>query len=454
LGSFVNRGTLILNGDVTVSALDFRQEPSGTLVSNTFGGPDSKFGQLIVNTAELAGSLVVGTAGISPPPGTSFTIISGGPVTGQFSSVDVAAPFQAMVGGNDVRLTVPASPPIIPPVVPPFPPVVAAGTPQRFFTVGADEGSGPQVVFIGPDGTPIRQVDAFAPSFTGGVRVAALDFNGDGTPDVVAGPGPGLPALLRFINGATGGIDREFLAYEEAFTGGVFVASADFNGDGVPDLVTSPDVGGGPRIRIFDGKSQTVLADFFGIDDVEFRGGTRIALGDLNGDGKPDLIIGAGFGGGPRVAIFDGSDLNPSRAPRKLVGDFFAFEPGLRNGVFAAAGDVDGDGTTDLIFGAGPGGGPRVLGFSGAAFLASGGSNRVQVANFFAGDVNTRGGVRVTAKDLDGDNRADLIVGAGSGATSVVTTYLGNAIPVDGTPAAANSFTAFPSDFLGGVFVG
>ena len=82
----------------------------------------------------------------------------------------------------------------------------------------------------------------------------------------------------------------------------------------------------------------------------------------MNGDGVGDLVVAAGFGGGPRVAGFDGTTLGAG-TPAKLFADFFAFEQTLRNGVFVAAGDLDGDGFADLIAGGGPGGGPRVTAF-------------------------------------------------------------------------------------------
>ena len=62
--------------------------------------------------------------------------------------------------------------------------------------------------------------------------------------------------------------------------------------------------------------------------------------------------------------------------------------------------------------------------------LLAGGSGR-PVANFFmAGDGSSRGGVRLTAKDLDGDDRADLIVGSGDGLPSRIRVYRGATLPV------------------------
>ncbi len=157
----------------------------------------------------------------------------------------------------------------------------------------------------------------------------------------------------------------------------------------------------------------------------------------------------AGFGGGPRLAAFDGAQLGPTGGP-KLFGDFFVFEQSLRNGVFLTAGDLNGDGFADVIAGGGPGGGPRVFALSGKDLMQG---NQVQLANFFAGDVNSRGGIRIAVKDLDGDTKADLVVGSGTGSGSQVTGYLGTNISPNGTPPAAFQFDAF-ADLTGGVYVG
>jgi hypothetical protein len=348
-----------------------------------------------------------------------------------------------------------------PPVAPPAP--IPAG--RTLHAVGTGEGATAQ--FTLNDAATFTQLALFEPypgygqqsEFTGGVRAVTADVDQDGVEDVIVGPGPGIPTEIKVFSGEDFPVSpgtsllASGYAFELSFTGGVFLSAGDVNADGFPDVVVTPDEGGGPRVRIVSGRDRAVIADFLGIDDPDFRGGARTALGDLNGDGNVDLIVAAGFGGGPRVAIFDGESLRPGQTPVKLANDFFVFEQELRNGAFVAAGDIDGDGFADLIAGGGPGGGPRVYALSGFALTEQSGAI-TPVANFFAGDTDNRGGVPVAAKDIDGDNRADILAGAGEGAQSVVTTYLGSAIQPTSTPPAFQEYLVFESDFLGGAFVG
>src|SRR5262249_12811044 len=73
--------------------------------------------------------------------------------------------------------------------------------------------------------------------------------------------------------------------------------------------------------------------DFLAVDP-DFRGGLRVALGDVNRDGIADLVVAPGPGGGPRVATYDGRSLRPGVTPVRLWNDFFAFEAGSRVGAF------------------------------------------------------------------------------------------------------------------------
>ncbi|HEX4612074.1 MAG TPA: VCBS repeat-containing protein [Urbifossiella sp.] len=287
-------------------------------------------------------------------------------------------------------------------------------------------------------------------AFSGGARVARAEITGDGVDDIVVGSGPGSPNVVRVVNGATHNVVFQFQPFEPTFTGGVNVAVGDVTGDGVADLIVTPDQGGGPRVQVYRGLGLVKIADFFGIDDPNFRGGARAAVGDFNGDGVGDLVVAAGFGGGPRVAVYDGTSITGT--PRKLFNDVFVFEDTLRNGAYVAAGDLNGDGLSDLFAAGGPGGAPRVLVLDGEGLMTG---QTTPLANFFAGDPTSRTGVRIATKNLDGDGRADLVVGAGPGGKSDVMVYSGATLLGSPNPTPDRESNVFPSnDFADGVFVG
>lgn len=327
---------------------------------------------------------------------------------------------------------------------PPLPPAIQALSP--YTAVGSGTGGG-QLKVILPTGFESLEETPFGPEYTAGIRTAVADFNGDGVDDVMLGTGPGVPTRVVIQDGATMQTLWDYAPFEESFTGGVYVTQGDINKDGTPDIVITPDEGGGPRVRVFDGATKGLLADFFGIEDPDFRGGARAAIGDMNGDEYGDVIVAAGFLGGPRVAGFDGKSLGSGT---RVFADFFAFESTLRNGVFPSVGDIDGNGKADLIVGAGPGGGPRVTVFEGQALQSN---QYTSLANFFAGDPANRGGVRLAVKNLDADARADLVAGAGMHAASRVTAYLGKSLVGSGNPVPSYDVDAFPG-LTSGVFVG
>ncbi|MFO0938523.1 MAG: PKD domain-containing protein [Gemmataceae bacterium] len=304
------------------------------------------------------------------------------------------------------------------------------------------------------DGKLNNEINPFGNDYTGTVRVVEGDVNGDGTPDLIVSTGPVVQNLVRIIDGQSREVVEEFSPFEASFTGGIFVAFGDLNRDGHGEIIVTADIGGGPRVRVYDGSTLEPVADFFGIEDSNFRGGAHAAVGDINNDGIGDLIITAGAGGGPRVAVYEGSSV-AKNAPVKLVNDFFAYDSNLRTGITASAGDVDGDGFADLAFSSEKGGAPHVKIFSGSALTNANANEPSLLANFFAGDSSERDGVRIAAKYLDDDNQADIVTGEGDGSGTRVLAYLGTELVANGnsSPASLLDFDAFDGIDTG-VFVG
>ncbi|CAN5132174.1 hypothetical protein BH11PLA2_BH11PLA2_24850 [soil metagenome] len=321
--------------------------------------------------------------------------------------------------------------------------------PVKYTAVGAGEGSLPTVVIYDTDGHVVRSLTPFDTAFTGGVRVAVGDVNGDGTDDIIVSMGRGAAPRVKVYDGKTFAVLNDFLAFEPKFTGGVLVAAGDITGDGKAEIIVTPDKGGGPRVRVLNALTAATVADFFGIQDVNFRGGARASIGDVTGDGRLDVVVAAGTGGGPRIAVFDGVSVAANN-PSKPFGDFLAFESNLRNGANITVADIDGDGHGDIIAGAGDGGGPRLTAFSGSDLMTN---QYRKLTDFFVGNIDTRGGLRLSVKDLDDDGVSELLVGPGSGTGSRIRVYSAHNLTSQLNPATLREFDPF-GGFLGGVFLG
>ncbi|MDB5308153.1 MAG: hlyA 3 [Gemmataceae bacterium] len=277
--------------------------------------------------------------------------------------------------------------------------------------VGASAGGPPLVQLIDPStGTVQTQFLAFDSTFYGGVRVAVGDVTGDGHPDLVVAADRGGGPQVKVYDGQTGAVVASFFAYDPSFQGGVYVAIGDVTGNGKNEIITGPGLGGGPQVNVFDGSTGNRLTSFLAYAP-SFRGGVRVAAGALDTSGTADIVTAPGSGGGPDVRTFR---LPPGLGTPTQVGGFFAYDPSFTGGVFVAVGDVTGGGAGEIVTGPGAGGGPRV-----GVFTPGG----TPVASFFAYAPSFLGGVRVAAADLSGTGVADVITGPGSGGGPQVNVF-------------------------------
>jgi hypothetical protein len=171
---------------------------------------------------------------------------------------------------------------------------------------------------------------AYNPGFLGGVRVAAADINGDGFADIITGAGPGGGPHVEVFSGTDLAVLRSFFAYTPGFTGGVYVAAGDINGDGRADIITGAGTGGGPQVVVYSGVDNSVLQSFMAYAPA-FPGGVRVGFVDVTGAGLGDILTAAGPSGGPHVQQRDGLNL-------AALDSFFAYNEAFTGGVFVGGG--------------------------------------------------------------------------------------------------------------------
>ncbi len=237
------------------------------------------------------------------------------------------------------------------------------------------QGGGPHIRIWTLQGQLKYQFMAFPESFRGGLSLAIGDITGDGLADIVLGVGPGGANMVGVFN-VEGHRLHQFVPYEANYTGGINVAVGDLDGDGYNEVIVTPSGGARLPLRVFERVGN--LRREFSAYPFTFRGGVNVAVGDMNGDGKAEIVVGAGSGGGPQVRIFNSDG--------KLLQQFFAYDSRFRGGVNVAVGDLDGDGLAELVTTPGLGGGPHLRVFN----------NKGQVkSQFFVGDQSFRGGLNV-----------------------------------------------------------
>ncbi|MBX7103649.1 MAG: hypothetical protein K1X57_06185 [Gemmataceae bacterium] len=301
-----------------------------------------------------------------------------------------------------------------------------------------------------------------APQFTnpfGPYRAPTIsigDVDGNNFPDVIVANGSAAPPLVTVIRGerifnskfppnsvlGANDILAQFYAYTPTFQGGVYVAAGDITGDGQAEIVTGPGAGGGPDVRVFGfSKNQPMnsninqLTGFYAYEPT-FLGGVRVAVGDVNGDDKLDIVTAPGAGRATTVKVINGHTLNQAGANAPMSS--FEAYAGSQNGVFIDVGRYTLDGAKqpdkygDILTGAGFGGGAHVKVINGEVLSKTG---VAQTAIEFFNDGPGSGAADPTLAltcgvgsvgygQADTDGLLDIYVGSGLNRRTRVRVYL------------------------------
>lgn len=169
----------------------------------------------------------------------------------------------------------------------------------------------------------------FEKSHQSGGFLAAGDLDADGVDEVIVGSGPGRSAEIRIYN-VEGQLLRRFWPYPSSFKGGVRVAAGDMDGDGRAEIAAAPGPGMEPRLKLFDGLGKEKVKGGALAYAASLQVGVRLVAADINRDGTAEIVSAPGPGGRSHVRTFDGA-LKPTET------DFFAFGGEMMDGVSVAA---------------------------------------------------------------------------------------------------------------------
>jgi len=192
-------------------------------------------------------------------------------------------------------------------------------------------------------------------------------------------------------------------------------------------LVLTPESGLAPEVLILDEQGKAIKS--WMAYNSNFKGGVNVAVGDVNNDGSDEVVTGPGAGGGPHIRVFSSQG--------SLLSEFFAYDAKFTGGVNIAIGDLDGDGQKEIITAPQSRGGPHVRVFDMTGQLLS---------EFFAYDARFSGGVNIAAGDVNNDQKDEIVTAPASGMVAEIKVF-------DDKTTQKETFLAYDASFTSGVKV-
>ena len=268
---------------------------------------------------------------------------------------------------------------------------------------------------------------------------------------VAVGAGIGSSPIVRLLDAETGAVRAEAMAFERIFTGGVRVAMGDVDGDRIPEILAASGAGRVAEIRVFKEQAgSTVLKELTAYRTFPFgsaySGGTEVACGDVDANGREDIVAAMSRGGGT-VNIFlsvNAADPIANAAYRSFTPFGGTYDGGASVAVAELGTFSEGrlvnpiipDRRVEIVVGSGAGMPATVKAYDISATPRD-------VMTITPMSVEQQGGVTVASGLFNNDDIDDIVVSAGRGGGGVTEVYAGALGTV--TAAPLRRFAAFAS---------
>lgn len=188
-------------------------------------------------------------------------------------------------------------------------------------------------------GKTIHTFQPFGNEYFGRASITTADITGDGTEEIIVGAGQQHDPIVKIFT-PEGTELHTFTAYHPLFRLGVNVAACDLDGDGKAEVITGAGHGGGPHVRVFDPATGLVSSEFFAYEST-FRGGVNVACGNVDADAEIEIVTGPGISGGPHLKVFS--------ADGELEQELFAGSLPSNSGLQVIVSNIDQQGSDEIL---------------------------------------------------------------------------------------------------------
>ncbi|MFA5133801.1 MAG: S8 family serine peptidase [Patescibacteria group bacterium] len=207
------------------------------------------------------------------------------------------------------------------------------------YVVSAKQSKQSKIWLLGSKGDVKKEFLAFSPGSPVEVNLSIGDIDNDGMAEIVAGAGMGGGPHIRIFN-LSGELEYQFFAFDKKKRNGVLTAIGDIDGDGKNEIIAVEGGNSKPVARIFNERGEFLKEDIKIFTDT-IKGAIGLALGDVNNDGIDEIIASTPAGIQGKIKILNSFG--------EAIGEFAPYGKSFIGGINIATGNFSSSGWMEII---------------------------------------------------------------------------------------------------------